>query len=237
MTPANRPLPPGLELDLIKNIEIEQATLIVTVHASARIDDYPVDIQEVIPLSNDAELTAAVTTLNEVLKDRLRNPNMIDRETKCDHCNAVCCTQYTHVVVLERDVPALCEAVGAADLEELKKMKVVQGEPTFGQVGWLGRVKIENQEAEEILNSDHMCVFLTWNSKGQGRCGIYEYRPAVCRDYAELTCAMQSEKNELLYQIRTNAPRKGVNKIMKGKTFDTVKFLQHKPLELGNSDG
>lgn len=240
-TPANRALPDDLKLETIRQINIEQATMITTVQASCRVaaSDYQVFIEELIPISEDEELLKAVILLENLIRDRLQVPNKIDRDPKCDHCNAVCCTTYSHIPVFEEDLPGLMRAVGVDSLQALKEKNIVQGEPMMSQIGWLGRVKIEDEETEALLNTSHMCTFLTWNSYGVGRCGIYENRPSTCRDYKELTCSMQQTPNSRLYRIRKHNPKqKPSDKAIKDKpVFDVVAFLRHKPLELGTGSG
>ena len=230
----HQPVPEELTITNIEDIAVSNFEQTLKVGFKLRVGNYPLHGQETLSLANDTELNGLLMQVEEVIRHRLTHPVSTNKEVKCNSCNANCCTAFSHIALYEHDLLPLMQATGAKDLEELKAWNIVNGEPRFGQVGWLGRVYLQDETAQETLKASHSCVFLTWDTKGVGRCGIYEHRPQVCRDFKERSCSMKGDAEPLLYKIRKSGKYAGKAKVWKGDVFDPEKEFQKAPHMMAN---
>lgn len=239
MTTEHAALPQELNFGHVQSITIDQGTQTVHVAFRAHVgkQQYPIDAKEVFALSNDAVLRGLTLHLERSITERLYTPLETPKEYKCDDCNANCCTGYKYIPVYHTDVAPLMAAVGVNSEEHLRTLGVIDGPPSVGQAGWLGRIWLQNQGARDLLNATHTCVFLTWDAKGVGRCGIYEHRPSTCRDYKERSCTAKGQPEPTLYRIRPSKDYAGAAKVWKGEQFGVAALLNKHPHDAMDHEG
>ena len=83
----------------------------------------------------------------------------------CSKCPGYCCS-YPEIEVTKRDIARLAEHLGLT--EEQAEARFTKG------------ARLLRHQKDTIFDS--VCVFLDRETR---RCGVYEARPGVCRDYPE----------------------------------------------------
>lgn len=86
----------------------------------------------------------------------------------CNACPAFCCSVYERVEVKPRDLRRLAKHFGISEEEAARKHTKL----------FDGKERILRRKKDELFGTT--CKFLDTKTRG---CGIYEARPAICRDY------------------------------------------------------
>jgi Fe-S-cluster containining protein len=86
----------------------------------------------------------------------------------CRKCPAYCCT-YEEIPVTARDVARLARHFG---------IEAQEAEARFTRAGGDGKARLLRHRKDSVFKS--ACVHL---DQEQRRCGVYEARPAICRDF------------------------------------------------------
>ncbi|OGA39778.1 MAG: hypothetical protein A3G28_02310 [Betaproteobacteria bacterium RIFCSPLOWO2_12_FULL_68_19] len=90
----------------------------------------------------------------------------------CEKCPAYCCS-YPDIEVTPRDIERLARHSGLA---------YEQAEERFTKYDPKEKVRLLRHQKDSVFDS--VCVLLDQKTR---RCGAYEARPAVCRDYPDST--------------------------------------------------
>lgn len=86
----------------------------------------------------------------------------------CKKCPAYCCT-YEEIPVTARDIARLARHFG---------IDVEQAEERFTRLHENGKARILRHRRDSVFKS--ACMHLDQEER---RCGVYEARPAICRDF------------------------------------------------------
>lgn len=150
-------------------------------HGEVVEDSATIEMDETVPqylLDAAMEYTQALArALREDVQNRAPIP--------CEQCTAACCRNAWTIPVTKTDVDRMKEA--GLDVNDL--IKFYGGTTMSGCVGELQRVE-EPVENPATAEKEHPCKSLVDN-----RCGIYEHRPQVCRDFSARTCGDMRERH------------------------------------------
>lgn len=129
---------------------------------------------------DDEELKVACKRLFDIVRERVRRPDVERSKIHCDNCaTSACCRKY-NVLVTAEDIERLADHFGMPPA-------VFQKRFTAAAVDWSADFKAQlvcdNDEAGE-----EKCVFLKPDAEGRFRCSVYESRPKICRDFDMNTC-------------------------------------------------
>lgn len=130
-------------------------------------------------------LLDAATEYTRAVAQAIREQVHTRAPIPCEQCTAACCRNAWTISVTAVDV----ERMKDADLNPDELVVFYGGTTMSGCVGELARVEepVENPATGEM---EFPCKSLVDN-----RCGIYEHRPQVCRDFSARTCGDMKERH------------------------------------------
>jgi Fe-S-cluster containining protein len=104
------------------------------------------------------------------VRSELRVNGGTRRLYSCSKCPAYCCS-YALIEITKRDVARLARHFGLSDAQAQERFtKYDSGE----------KAMVLRHRKDEVF--DTVCMFLDRKTR---RCGVYEVRPGVCRDYPD----------------------------------------------------
>ncbi len=127
----------------------------------------------------DPELERLARELFLAIRRRVRGPDPARLALSCERCKSSDCCRSYNVLVTEKDVARLREALGVAAEEFHRKY-------LRPAVDWCGDYPFQLACDEDAHGEK--CVFLKEGPGGQMRCSVYGSRPKICRDFDELAC-------------------------------------------------
>jgi Fe-S-cluster containining protein len=133
----------------------------------------------VFDLYQDPELSRLCRDLFRAVRRRVEVPDAKRLRTACDRCRSSDCCRKYNVLVTEGDIDRLCAAVGLSR-EEFGRRYLRPA------VDWCEDYPFQ-LTCDEDAEGDR-CIFLREDSLGRLRCGVYEHRPRICRDFDEKSC-------------------------------------------------
>lgn len=128
----------------------------------------------------DDELREACRRVFDIVRSRVQKPDPEREQVHCDSCDgAPCCHKY-NILLRDEDIERLARGLGTTREDVVRRY-------TVPATDWTG--DFERQLASEREDDDEeACVFLRYDELGRGRCGIYGFRPQICRDFDMKSC-------------------------------------------------
>lgn len=154
--------------------EEEQLTATVREVAGTAIDD---DIT--VDLLRHKRVREQVAALADVVLEYRENAE----ETNCGTCVGACCMKEAHSIihVTRADAKALAKHLNVK-LKDLVKKHLTPVE------SWQDTEYILQMKAAKKAVGEACCTFLKVDSRGVGRCTVYDVRPRGCREFPAYNC-------------------------------------------------
>ena len=171
-------------MERVQDIEIDQEHITITYNQT--INHYynsseNIEREWVYKYNEDPEFVAAVGKVIELARKHLRD---LPENVACPPGCAECCSGY-EPFVSRGDVDRIAAHLHMTPQQVLDEYVVKRVSADGYHLGYIRKV------TDDIADQ---CVFLKESRPGRYYCGIYEARPADCRDFSPIGCTDVNDK-------------------------------------------